>query len=160
MKAFALFQDFQSECENRLKVLDEAANSASKMTVHAEADEKAEALRARWLKVNGTAKEWVARMSILVECWNKLEGNVDQLNSWVTEVKWSELDVRSSMRYSGKNNFLSMSCHRQHQYEHLHFPISPFFSSSSSSFRRTVPWRNRRAAPIFQSSNWKTNSAN
>merc|ERR1712024_321436 len=28
-------------------------------------------------------KEWVARMRTLVECWNKLDGNVGELSSWV-----------------------------------------------------------------------------
>ena len=28
-------------------------------------------------------KEWVARMTTLVECWNKLDGNVGELSSWV-----------------------------------------------------------------------------
>ena len=41
----------------------------------------------RWGKVHDTSLDWVSRMSILVECWNKLEGNVDRLNSWVTQVK-------------------------------------------------------------------------
>ena len=30
-----------------------------------------------------TTKEWVARMTTLVECWNKLDGNVGELSSWV-----------------------------------------------------------------------------
>merc|ERR1711972_672416 len=29
------------------------------------------------------SKEWVARMTTLVECWNKLDGNVGELSSWV-----------------------------------------------------------------------------
>merc|ERR1711973_605796 len=31
----------------------------------------------------GCFKEWVARMTTLVECWNKLDGNVGELSSWV-----------------------------------------------------------------------------
>ena len=30
-----------------------------------------------------TVVEWVARMTTLVECWNKLDGNVGELSSWV-----------------------------------------------------------------------------
>merc|ERR1711890_163713 len=30
-------------------------------------------------------KEWVARMTTLVECWNKLDGNVGELSSWVNQ---------------------------------------------------------------------------
>jgi peptidoglycan hydrolase CwlO-like protein len=55
------------------------------MTVHAEADVKVAALKGRWSAVHETTKEWVARMTTLVECWNKLEGNVCELNAWVTE---------------------------------------------------------------------------
>jgi hypothetical protein len=28
-------------------------------------------------------KGWAARMTTLVECWNKLDGNVGELSSWV-----------------------------------------------------------------------------
>ena len=38
----------------------------------------------QWAKVYETAKEWVDKMTTLVECWNKLEGNVDELSSWVS----------------------------------------------------------------------------
>jgi hypothetical protein len=37
----------------------------------------------RWVKVHEISKEWVARMTTLVECWNKLDGNVGELSSWV-----------------------------------------------------------------------------
>ena len=37
----------------------------------------------RWSGVHLTSKEWVSRMTTLVECWNKLEGNVGELSSWV-----------------------------------------------------------------------------
>jgi len=40
--------------------------------------------RSRWLAVHETTKEWVARMTTLVECWNKLDGNVGELSSWVS----------------------------------------------------------------------------
>merc|ERR1712106_230909 len=35
--------------------------------------------------VHETTKEWVARMTTLVECWNKLDGNVGELSSWVNQ---------------------------------------------------------------------------
>ena len=37
----------------------------------------------RWVKAHEISKEWVARMTTLVECWNKLDGNVGELSSWV-----------------------------------------------------------------------------
>merc|ERR1712037_139744 len=65
-------KNFQEECEAKLKILEEAAASAQKMTTHDDSDEKVQGY-----------KEWVARMTTLVECWNKLDGNVGELSSWV-----------------------------------------------------------------------------
>merc|ERR1719412_3223315 len=76
-------KNFQDECEAKLKILEEAAASAQKMTTHADSDEKVEAYKERWVKVHEISKEWVARMTSLVECWNKLDGNVGELSSWV-----------------------------------------------------------------------------
>jgi len=77
-------KNFQEECEAKLKILEEAAASAQKMTTHADSDEKVDAYKERWVKVHEISKEWVARMTTLVECWNKLDGNVGELSSWVT----------------------------------------------------------------------------
>merc|ERR1712088_437032 len=76
-------KNFQEECEAKLKILEEAAASAQKMTTHADSDEKVEGYKERWVKVHEISKEWVARMTTLVECWNKLDGNVGELSSWV-----------------------------------------------------------------------------
>ena len=45
-----------------------------------------------------TTKEWVAMMTTLVECWNKLEGNVDELSSWVVNrpADMAEKDLTNS----------------------------------------------------------------
>ena len=53
------------------------------MTTHNDSDGKVEGYRERWSKVHEITKEWVARMTTLVECWNKLDGNVGELSSWV-----------------------------------------------------------------------------
>merc|ERR1711881_390357 len=76
-------KNFQEECEAKLKILEEAAASAQKMTTHADSDEKVDAYKEGWVKVHEISKEWVARMTTLVECWNKLDGNVGELSSWV-----------------------------------------------------------------------------
>jgi len=78
-------KNFQEECEAKLQVLEEATVSAQKMTSHADADEKVAMYRNRWTGVHETTKEWVARMTTLVECWNKLDGNVGELSSWVAQ---------------------------------------------------------------------------
>merc|ERR1711902_424911 len=49
-----------------------------------EADQKVEGFKVRWEVVYVVFKEWVARMTTLVECWNKLDGNVGELSSWVS----------------------------------------------------------------------------
>ena len=79
-----VLQNFQDECEAKLKVLEEAAASSQKMTYHQDADEQVARFKVRWTDVHETVKEWVARMTTLVECWNKLDGNVGELSSWVT----------------------------------------------------------------------------
>merc|ERR1712198_701182 len=78
-------KNFQEECEARLKVLEEAAASAQKMTYHQDADEQVAKFQERWTAAHETTKEWVARMTTLVECWNKLDGNVGELSSWVVQ---------------------------------------------------------------------------
>merc|ERR1711963_469314 len=88
-------KNFQDECEAKMKVLEEAAASAAKMSCHNEADDKVTTLKGRWGRVYETAKEWVDKMTTLVECWNKLEGNVDELSSWVSS-EGSAKDVTGS----------------------------------------------------------------
>ena len=76
-------KNLQDDAEAKLKVLEEAAASSQKMTSHKEADEKVLGFKERWTVVHECFKEWVARMTTLVECWNKLDGNVGELSSWV-----------------------------------------------------------------------------
>merc|ERR1740137_457066 len=76
-------KNLQDEAEAKLKVVEDAAASAQKMTSHQEADIKVVAFKERWTVVHECFKEWVARMTTLVECWNKLDGNVGELSSWV-----------------------------------------------------------------------------
>jgi len=78
-------KNFQEECEAKLKILEEAASSAKKMTTHNDSDEKVDGYKERWVKAHEISKEWVARMTTLVECWNKLDGNVGELSSWVAK---------------------------------------------------------------------------
>merc|ERR1719266_1698833 len=82
-EVLGMCKTFQDECEAKLLVLEEAAASAQKMTYHQEADVQVGRFQVRWGCVHETAKEWVARMTTLVECWNKLDGNVGELSSWV-----------------------------------------------------------------------------
>merc|ERR1719336_1204685 len=76
-------KNLQDEAEAKLRVLEEAAASSQRMTSHQEADVKVAGFKERWTVVHECFKEWVARMTTLVECWNKLDGNVGELSSWV-----------------------------------------------------------------------------
>merc|ERR1719336_3301936 len=78
-------KNLQDEAEAKLRVLENAAASSQKMTSHQEADVKVAAFKERWTVVHECFKEWVARMTTLVECWNKLDGNVGELSSWVNK---------------------------------------------------------------------------
>merc|ERR1719499_135398 len=75
-------KNFQEECEARLKVLEEAAASAQKMTYHQDADEQVAKFQERWVKAHEISKEWVARMTTLVECWNKLDDSDEKVQGY------------------------------------------------------------------------------
>jgi len=75
---------FQDVCEARINVLDNANESAGKMTYHEFAEKNIVGYRVRWDNVNNAAVSWVDRMTNLVECWNSLDGRVVELSSWVS----------------------------------------------------------------------------
>merc|ERR1712045_38858 len=77
-------KNLQDKADQMMTVLMDASASAGKMTSHKEADQKVEGFKVRWEVVYVVYKEWVARMTTLVECWNKLDGNVGELSSWVS----------------------------------------------------------------------------
>ena len=79
-----------------MAVLEEAAGSAQKMTYHQDADDQVVRFKERWTAVHENSKEWVARMTTLVECWNKLDGNVGELSSWVNKQVRMNQKVTSS----------------------------------------------------------------
>ena len=67
------------------------------MTYHQDADDQVGKFQVRWGCVHETAKEWVARMTTLVECWNKLDGNVGELSSWVTKQVTTIINIGSAV---------------------------------------------------------------
>lgn len=75
---------FQDECEEFLKILDASSSSATKMTYHTQADITIQDFRDQWENIYQVSRDWVARMIILVECWNRLDGKVGELSSWVS----------------------------------------------------------------------------
>jgi len=81
---------FQDECEARLVVLDNANESAGKMTYHEFAEKNIAGYRVRWNHVHVASESWVDRMTNLVECWNSLDGRVVELSSWVAAANSGE----------------------------------------------------------------------
>ena len=73
----------------------------------------------RWGQVYETAKEWVDKMTTLVECWNKLEGNVDELSSWVSsegsakDVTGSDADISIEKQEGQLNQLKVMFAEKQ-----------------------------------------------
>jgi len=88
---------FQDECDKNLQVLDEAGASAKKMTFHQHADVTVSGYRARWQIVQNTSSVWLKRMTDLVECWDRLEGRVGELTSWVTSTDSKEPDGKDDL---------------------------------------------------------------
>jgi len=103
---------FQDECEQNLKVLEDAGTSAKKMTFHQHADVTVMGYRARWETVQHTSLEWVKKMTDLVECWDKLEGRVTELSSWVVSSDSKEPDGKDELsieKLEAQLNCLKMS---------------------------------------------------
>merc|ERR1712098_679645 len=100
-------KNLQDEAEAKLKVLEEAAASSQKMTTHDDADKQVEAFKERWVSVHETTKEWVARMTTLVECWNKLDGNVGELSSWVQDKDSAAPEGKSELSIEKLENQLN-----------------------------------------------------
>jgi len=88
---------FQDDCEKSLVQLNEAADSAKKMTYHQHADLTVLSYRSRWEAVNNVAKDWVGKLTGLVECWDRLDGRVGELSSWVVAADSKEPDGKDEL---------------------------------------------------------------
>ena len=53
------------------KTLDEANQAAQKMTLHEDADAKYAAYVKRWTVIDAIAKEWIDKLTKMVEVWKK-----------------------------------------------------------------------------------------
>merc|ERR1712226_330463 len=88
---FANVNDFATSCVKHLKVLNDAAGAANKMTTHKDADVEVAELDERYVKVKAVADDWVKKVETLVKEWQLLDSTVNELNSWVgTERKEGE----------------------------------------------------------------------
>merc|ERR1711994_1139207 len=78
-------QTLDEACLKHIKLLQEAADAANKMTTHKEADDEVAALKERYSKVKAISDEWMKKADTLVKEWKLLDNTVTELNSWVAK---------------------------------------------------------------------------
>jgi len=94
---YAKVKEFEDSCLKHLKLLENAAGAANKMTTHVDADEEVKGLKERYDKVKGIADEWVKKVDTLVKEWKLLDNTVNELNSWVATDRGAETEQNFSL---------------------------------------------------------------
>merc|ERR1719275_514038 len=94
---FAAVSAFDAACLKNIKLLQDAADAANKMTTHKEADDEVAALKERYSKVKSIADQWVSKVDTLVKEWQLLDNTVTDLNSWVAKDKTTEGENQFSL---------------------------------------------------------------
>merc|ERR1711983_281118 len=94
---FATCQAFENACIKHLKILEEAAAAANKMTTHKEADDEVKGLKERYDKVKVISDEWMKKADTLVKEWKLLDNTVNELNSWVATDRGAEAEQNFSL---------------------------------------------------------------
>merc|ERR1719510_476797 len=94
---YANVKSFDDACLKHLKILEDAAAAANKMTTHKEADSEVAELKARYEKVKLIADEWVKKVDTLVKEWKLLDNTVTELNSWVAKDRGAEGEQNFSL---------------------------------------------------------------
>ena len=94
---FAAVNDFDQACIKHLKILNDAAAAANKMTTHKEADAEVAALKERYDKVKAVSDEWMKKSDTLVKEWKLLDNTVTELNSWVAKDRGAEGEQQFSL---------------------------------------------------------------
>ena len=94
---FAGVNDFNDSCLKHLKILNDAATAANKMTTHKEADVEVKELKERYDKVKAVSDEWCKKVDTLVKEWKLLDNTVNDLNSWVAKDRGTEGEQQFSL---------------------------------------------------------------
>jgi len=94
---YANVKSFDDGCLKHLKILEDAAAAANKMTTHKEADSEVAELKGRYEKVKLIADEWVKKVDTLVKEWKLLDNTVTELNSWVAKDRGAEGEQNFSL---------------------------------------------------------------
>jgi len=90
-------KNFQTMLEDLIKILDNAAVIAQKMSHHEHADITVASFRVRWENTHKVSKQWVSCINELVECWSQLEGKIDELTKWVEASKSSDPGAQAGL---------------------------------------------------------------
>jgi len=83
-------KNFQKSLADLIKVLENAAKIAAKMSHHEHADITVASFRIRWDNAHKTSNVWVQCMEELTQCWDELESNIENLTKWVDASKSGE----------------------------------------------------------------------
>jgi hypothetical protein len=94
---FATVNDFEQACLKHIKILNDAALAANKMTTHKEADDEVAALKVRYEVVKIVSDEWMKKVDTLVKEWKLLDNTVTELNSWVAKDRDAEGEQQFSL---------------------------------------------------------------
>jgi hypothetical protein len=94
---FAGVNEFEQACLKHLKILEDAASAANKMTTHKEADDEVKELKDRYSAVKAISDEWVKKVDTLVKEWKLLDSTVNDLNSWVAKDRGTEGEAMFSL---------------------------------------------------------------
>lgn len=94
---FAAVNAFVQACVKHIKILNDAAQAANKMTTHKEADSEVVELKLRYDKVKVISDEWLKKVDTLVKEWKLLDNTVTELNSWVAKDRDAEGEQQFSL---------------------------------------------------------------
>jgi len=72
---------WQEEAVEMNKVLEHSNAEAQKMTAHADADQKYAAYKKRWVVIDETCKDWIAKYEKMVEVWKKQAETADKVTA-------------------------------------------------------------------------------
>merc|ERR1712223_343029 len=72
---------WKEEAEEMNRVLEHSNAEAQKMTAHADADMKYAAYKKRWVIIDETAKDWIAKYEKMVEVWKKQAETADKVTA-------------------------------------------------------------------------------
>lgn len=77
----AAAQKWQSDAVTMKTILEEGKTAAQKMTLHEDADAKYDAYSKRWVVIEATTKEWIAKLDKMAAVWKKQTDTAAQVTA-------------------------------------------------------------------------------